>query len=73
MRSEIMAVTGANWTGAMEGLRSTSCGWIHSGDPPPETYSSTQQSVALSTAESEHISITKCAAHALEVRSAMVE
>ena len=29
-------------------------------------------SVALSTAESEYISITKSAAHALEVRSAMV-
>ena len=38
-----------------------------------ETYSSTQQIVALSTAESEYISITKGAAHALEVRSAMVE
>ena len=33
----------------------------------------TQQIVALSTAESEYISITKGAAHALEVRSAMVE
>ena len=29
--------------------------------------------MALSTAESEYISITKGAAHALEVRSAMVE
>ena len=38
-----------------------------------ETYSSTQQIVALSTAESEYTSITKGAAHALEVRSAMVE
>ena len=38
-----------------------------------ETYSSTQQIVALSTAESEYISITKGAAHALEVRSAMAE
>ena len=32
-----------------------------------------KQIVALSTAESEYISITKGAAHALEVRSAMVE
>ena len=38
-----------------------------------ETYSSTQQIVTLSTAESEYISITTGAAHALEVRSAMVE
>ena len=38
-----------------------------------ETYSSTQQIVALSTAESEYISITKGAADALEVRSALVE
>ena len=54
-------------------LRSTSCGWIYLGDHLLETYSSTQQIVALSTAESEYISITKGAAHALEVRSAMVE
>ena len=43
------------------------------GDHLLETYSSTQQIVALSTAESECISITKGAAHASEVRSAMAE
>ena len=72
MPSEIKAVTDANWAGELE-LRSTSCGWIYFGDHLLETYSSTQQIVALSTAESEYISITKGAAHALEVRSAMVE
>ena len=41
------------------------------GDHLLETCSS-KQIVALSTAESEYISITKGAAHALEVRSAMV-
>ena len=71
--SEIRAATDANWAGELEGLRSTSCGWIYFGDHLLETYSSTQQIVALSTAESEYISITKGAAHALEVRSAMVE
>ena len=71
--SEIRAVTDANWAGELEGLRSTSCGWCYFGDHLLETYSSTQQIVALSTAESEYISITKIAAHALEVRSAMVE
>ena len=71
--SEIRAVTAANWAGELEGLRSTSCGWNYFGDHLLETYSSTQQIVALSTAESEYISITKGAAHALEVRSAMVE
>ena len=70
--SEIRAVTDANWAGEVEGQRSTSCGWIYF-DHLLETYSSTQQIVALSTAESEYISITKGAAHALEVRSAMVE
>ena len=65
-------MTDANWAGELEGLRSTSCGWIYLGDHLLETYSSTQQIVALSTAESECISITKGAAHALEVRSAMV-
>ena len=73
MPSEIRAVTDANWAGELEGLRSTSCGRIYFGDHLLETYSSTQQIVALSTAESEYISITKGAAHALEVRSAMVE
>ena len=73
MTSEIRAVTDANWAGKLEGLRSTSCGWVYFGDDLLETYSSTQQIVALSTAESEYISITKGAAHALEVRSAMVE
>ena len=73
MPSEITAVTDANWAGELEGLRPTSCGWICFGDHLLETYSSTQQIVALSTAESEYISITNGAAHALEVRSAMVE
>ena len=73
MPSEIRAVTDANWAGELEGLRSTSCGWIYFGDHLLETYSSTQQIVALLTAESEYISITKGAAHALEVRSAVVE
>ena len=67
MPSEIRAVTAANWAGELEGLRSTSCGWIYFGGHLLE------QIVALSTAESEYISITKGAAHALEVRSAVVE
>ena len=73
MPCETRAVTDANWAGELEGPRSTSCGWIYFGDHLLETYSSTQQIVALSTAESEYISITKGAVHALEVRSAMVE
>ena len=73
MPSEIRAVTDANRAGELEGLRSTSRGWIYFGDHLLETFSSTQQIVALSTAESGYISITKGAAHALEVRSAMVE
>ena len=73
MPSEIRAATEATWAGELEGLRSTSCGWIYFGDHLLETYSSTQQIVALSIAESEYISTTKGAAHALEVRSAMVE
>ena len=73
MPSEIRAVTDANWAGELEGLRSTSCGWIYFGDHLLETYSSTQQIVALSTTESEYISITKGAAHALEVRNILAE
>ena len=52
---------------------SASCGRIYFGDHLLETYSSTQQIVALSPAESDYISITKGAAHALWVRSATVE
>ena len=71
MASEIRAVADANWARELEGLRSTSCGWIYSSDHLLETYSSTQQIVALSTAESDCISTTKGATHALEVRNAM--
>ena len=71
--SEIRAVTDANWAGELEGLRSTSCGWMYFGDYLVETHSSTQQIVALSTAESEYILITKGAAYALEVCSALGE
>ena len=70
MQCEVRVVTDANWARELEGLRSTSCGWIYFGGHLLETYSSTQQIVALSTAESEYISITKGAAHALEVHSA---
>ena len=59
MPSEIKTVTDAYWVGELDGLRSTSCGWIYFGDHLLETYSSTQQIVALSTAESEYISTTK--------------
>ena len=51
MPSEIRAVTDANWARELEGLRSTSCGWVYFGDHLLETYSSTQQIVALSTAQ----------------------
>ena len=64
-------MTVANWAGQLKGLRSKSCGWIYFCDHLLEMYSSTQQIVALSTAESEYISITKGAGHALEVRSAV--
>ena len=47
MPSEIRAVTDANWARELEALRSTSCGRIYFGDHLLETYSSTQQIVAL--------------------------
>ena len=72
MPSEIRAVTDANWAGELEGLRSTSCGWIYLCDHLLETYSLTQQIVALSTTESEYISI-KDVVHALGIRSALAE
>ena len=59
--------------GNRRGCASTSCGWIYFGDHLLETFLSTQQIVALSTAESEDISTTKGAAQALEFRIAMVE
>ena len=73
MPASVYVVTDANWAGDTEGMRSTSCGWIYFGGHLLETYSSTQQIVALSTAESEYISITKGAAHGLELRSVLLE
>ena len=65
MPSEIRAVTEAYLDGELEGL-STTGAWIYFGSYLLETYSSTQQIVALSTTESEYIS-TKHVAHALEI------
>ena len=59
MPTDVRAVTDANWAGELEALRSTSSGWIDFGGHLLETYSSTQQIVALSTAVSESISTTK--------------
>ena len=63
-----MRIGQGNW----RSCASTSCGWIYFGDHLLETFSSTQQIVALSTAESEDISTSKGAAQALKVRRAMV-
>ena len=52
MQCEVRLVTEAYWEGELEGL-STTGAWICSGDYLLETYSSTQQIVALSTKESE--------------------
>ena len=65
-------MTEASWEGELEGLRSTSCGWIYFGGHLLETCSSTQQIAALSTTESEYILI-KDVAHVLEMRSALAE
>ena len=73
MPTKVRAITDANWAGELEALRSSSSGWMYFGGHLLETYSSTQQIVALSTAESEYMSFTNVAAHALEVRSAMAE
>ena len=64
-------VKGANWEGELEGL-STTGAWIYLGGYLLETYSSTQQIVALSTAKSEYIS-TKDVAHALDIWSDLAE
>jgi hypothetical protein len=73
MPSCVNVVVDANWAGDTGGMRSTSAGWIYFGAHLLETYSSTQQIVALSTAESEYIAITKGAAHGLELRSVLME
>ena len=71
MQCEVKVVTEAYWEGELEGLL-TPGAWIYIGDYLLETYSSTQQIVALSTTESEYISIEDVA-HALEIRSALAE
>ena len=60
-----------NWEGELEGL-STTGAWICFGGYLLETYSSTQQIVALSTTESQYI-LTKDVADALEIRSVLAE
>ena len=57
MQCEVKVVTEACWERKLEGL-STTGAWIYFGGYLLETYSSTQQIVALSTTESENISIT---------------
>ena len=71
MQCDIRVVTGAYWEGELEGLSTTSA-WIYFGGYLLETYSWTQQSVALSTTENEYIS-TKDVAHTLEIRSDLAE
>ena len=55
MQCEARTVTEAYWEGELEGL-STTGAWICFGGYLLETFSSTQQIVALSTTESEYIS-----------------
>ena len=64
-------MTEAYWEGELDGLWTTGA-WIYFGGYLLETYSSTQQIVALSTTESEYISV-KDVVHALEIRSAWAE
>ena len=64
-------MTEAYWEGELEGLLMTGA-WIYFGGYLLETYSSTQQIVALSITESEYTSM-KDVAHALEIRSALAE
>ena len=61
MQCEVRVVKGAYWEGELEGLSKRGA-WIYFGGYLLETYSSTQQIVALSTTESEYIS-TKDVAH----------
>ena len=71
MQCEVRVVKGACWEGELVGP-STTGAWICFGGSLLETYSSTQQIVALSTTESEYVS-TKDVARALEIRSAFAE
>ena len=71
MQCEVKVVTEAYWEGELEGL-STTGAWMYFGGYLLETYSSTQQIVALSTTENEYISM-KDVAHALEIRGALSE
>ena len=71
MQCEVRVVKWACWERELEGL-STTGAWICFGGYLLETYSSTQQIVALSPTESEYIS-TKGVARALEIRSDLAE
>ena len=72
MQCEVRVVKGAYWDTELEGLLTTGA-WICFGRHLLETYSSTQQIVALSTTENEYISTKEDVAHALEIRSDLAE
>ena len=69
MPSEIRAGADANWAGELEGLRSTSCGWIYFGDHLLRI----RRHSRLWRCQLQRVSTSRSPAHALEVRSATVQ
>eukprot|EP00971_Amphidinium_carterae_P319363 6347305-Amphidinium_carterae.1 len=70
---EIEAYSDSNWAAIESGFRSTSGGWIQHGGHLIESFSATQQVVALSSAEAEYVAMTKTASHALELKHLLEE
>ena len=59
MQCEVRVVTETHWKRELKGLLSTGA-WMYFGGYLLETYSSTQQILALSTTESEHLDKRCC-------------
>ena len=70
---DIMAYADSDWAGCVRTRRSTSAGLIMLGDHFIKSWSSTQQLVALSSAEAEYYALVKVAGMAMGQKSIMVD
>ena len=69
MPSKVTVATDSDWAGCSATRRSTSGGCVHLGQHLIKAWSTTQQTLALSSGEAEYMAIVKGSAVALGVRS----
>ena len=67
----IRVFSDSDWAGDSESRKSTSAGMVFYGHALVEAFASSQQIVALSSAEAEYVAMVKAAAHGLELSSTL--